>query len=82
MAMRTTDLSRIEKLVELYYRPLFRFAARLCGNPAKAMILTQRTFRLALDHSLGLPVPTNVRAWLFSILFHKFLQGRQRIRGL
>lgn len=80
MAMKTNALSPIEKLLELYYKPLFRFAARLCGSPVRAMILTQRTFRLALDRSRGLPVPANVRAWLFAILFHTFLEERPRIR--
>ncbi len=78
--MRTTDHSQIDLFVELYYLPLFRFAALLCNNPANALILTQRTFRLAHDRSRSLPVPTNVRAWLFTILFSKFLEDRPRIR--
>ena len=76
MAMKTTALSPIEKLLELYYQPLFRFATLLSGNPTNAMLLTQRTFRLAFDFSRTLPVPTNVRAWLFAILFNKFLEDR------
>jgi len=78
--MRTTNLTQIEQLVEEYYLPLFRFAARLCDSPANALILTQRTFRLAFDRSRNLPVPTNRRAWLFAILFSKFLESRPRIR--
>lgn len=78
--MQTTTLSRIEKLVQLYYRPLFRFAVRLCGSPARAMVLTQRTFRLALDRSRDLPAPGNVRAWLFGILFHEVLEHRSHTR--
>ena len=77
--MRTTNLIPIEQLVEEYYLPLFRFAARLCDSPANALILTQRTFRLAFDRSLTLPVPANSRAWLFAILFSKFLVSRPRI---
>lgn len=76
--MRTNNLSRIENLLEIYYLPLFRFAERLCGSPTRAMLLTQRTFKVALDRSANLPVPTNVRAWLFSLLFHKFLESRPR----
>jgi DNA-directed RNA polymerase specialized sigma24 family protein len=76
--MRTTNPSRIEQLLEVYYVPLFRFAARLSGSPTRALLLTQRTFNLALDRSRHLPVPTNVRAWLFSILFHAFLESRPR----
>lgn len=76
--MQEPTLSRFDKFVELYYQPLFRFAARLCGRPDKAMILTHRTFYLAVDRSRDLPVPTNVQAWLFAILFRQFLEGRPR----
>ena len=76
--MQTTLLVPIEKLMELYYLPLFGVAMLLCGNPAKAMVLTQCTFRLAFDFSRDLPVPANVRAWLFAILFNKFLEGIPR----
>ena len=64
----------------LYYPSLFNLAMRLYGNPAKAMVLTQATFRLAYDFSRTLPVPTNVRAWLFAILFNKFMAGIPRVR--
>jgi len=80
MVMQTTVLVPIEKLVELYYLPLFGLAMFLYGNPAKAMVLTQSTFRLASDFSRTLPVPTNVRAWLFAILLNKFLEGIPRTR--
>ena len=78
MAMRNTDFSRFEKLMELHYPTLFRLAQRLCGSPAGAMVLTQRTFRQAFDLSSFLPVPINNRAWLLAILFNKFLEGRLR----
>jgi DNA-directed RNA polymerase specialized sigma24 family protein len=68
----------VEKLVERYYQPVFRFAMRLCGDPACAMMLTQCTFRVALDRNRTLPVPANRRAWLFTLLFHRFLEARQR----
>jgi DNA-directed RNA polymerase specialized sigma24 family protein len=73
-AMQTTNLSQMERLMELYYQPLFRFAVRLCGSPARAMLLTQQTFRQAFEQGRGLPVPANSRAWLHSILFHHFLE--------
>ena len=76
--MQTNYLSQIEKLVGLYYRPLFRFAKRLCGSTTEAMVLTQRTFRVAFDRSRTLPVPNNNRAWLFAILLNTFLEGRLR----
>ena len=79
--MQTKELSRIEKLAELYYPSLFHFAARLCGSPAVAMALTQRTFREALDYSCFLPVPRNSRAWLFAILFYNFLEEHSHGHG-
>jgi DNA-directed RNA polymerase specialized sigma24 family protein len=76
LAMKNTNLSRIEKLVKLYYPSLFHFAERLCGSLTVAMELTQRTFREAFDHGNFLPVPRNSRAWLFAILFSRFLNDR------
>jgi RNA polymerase sigma-70 factor (ECF subfamily) len=70
----------MDDLLEVYYLPLFRFAVRLCGSPTRALQLTQRTFNLALDRSRDLPVPANIRAWLFSILFRNFLESRPRLK--
>ena len=78
--MITTSLPRVDEWVERYYTPLFRFAARLCGSPEMALGLTLRTFRLALERSRELPVPRNVRAWLFTILFNQFLELRPHFR--
>jgi hypothetical protein len=78
--MQTTNLSQMEKLIELYYQPLFRFAERLCGSPARAMLLTQQTFRQAFNESRGFPVPTNSRTWLYSILFNHFLEDSSNPR--
>ena len=81
MVMHKKSVSTpIEKLMKLYYSPLFGLAMLLSGNPAKAMMLTQRTFRLAFDFSRTFPVPVNVRAWLFAILFNKFMEGIPRSR--
>jgi DNA-directed RNA polymerase specialized sigma24 family protein len=74
--MRKSKLTRIENLLEIYYLPLFRFAERLSGSPMRAILLTQRTFKLAQDRSQNLPVPKNLRAWLFTLLFRQFLETR------
>jgi len=76
--MKPKDQSTTEKLVEFYYQPVFGFAARLCGSPERAIFLTLQTFRVAVERSQNLPVPTNVRGWLITILFHQFLQARPR----
>ena len=75
--MRTTKVSQMNQfsqLIERYYQPLFEFATRLSGSPARAMLLTQRTFRQAFERHRSFPVPGNVRAWLFTLLFHHFLE--------
>ena len=74
--MRTINPTQIENRLENYYLPLFHFAERLCGSPTRAILLTQRTVKLALDRSQNLPVPTNMRAWLFTLLFRQFLETR------
>jgi DNA-directed RNA polymerase specialized sigma24 family protein len=79
--MQKNNPTRFDVLLKLYYRPLFRFALRLCSSPAASMALTQRTFRQAFDFSRTLPVPKNTRAWLFTILFYQFLQNRPRRHG-
>ena len=77
--MRVIKFSQMDDLLEAYYLPLFQFAVRLCGSPLNAFDMTQRAFKLATDRSRELPVPANVRAWLFSILFHDFLERRTRV---
>jgi RNA polymerase sigma-70 factor, ECF subfamily len=76
--MRKTTLPGFDRLVELHYPSLFHFAVGLSRSPLKAINLTQRTFHKALDRARELPVPKNTRAWLFTILFHEFLEGRTR----
>ena len=66
----------MDDLLEAYYLPLFQFAVRLCGSAIKAFDMVQRSFRVAADRSRELPVPADLRAWLFSILFRDFLESR------
>lgn len=72
--MQTTVAPHFNQLVELYYQPLFRFAASLCGRHDVALTLTQNTFRVAKDR-VG-QAPLQVRQWLFTLLFLQFLETR------
>ena len=78
--MRVIRFSQMDDLLEAYYLPLFQFAVRLCGSAIKAFEMVQRAFNLAADRSRELPVPADLRAWLFSILFHDFLEARTPLR--
>ncbi len=71
--METNLAPRFNRLVELYYQPLFRFAASLCGSPEAALALTQRTFLRARERSLITPASANSKQWLFTLLFLEFL---------
>jgi DNA-directed RNA polymerase specialized sigma24 family protein len=76
--MQTPSASRFNDLVELYYQPVFRFAASLCGKPDVALALTQHTFRVAKARGANPPAPVNVKQWLFTLLFLQFLEIRPR----
>ena len=76
--VHTTTLPRFDELVELHYPFVFHFAVSLCNRPETALKLTQRTFHQALDRSRDLPIPSNVRSWLFTILLREYLEIRPR----
>jgi DNA-directed RNA polymerase specialized sigma24 family protein len=78
--MRLNNFSRIENLLEVYYLQLFHFAERLSGSPTRAMLLTQCTFKLAAERTRNLPMPAQVRPWLYSLLFKLFLENRLRLQ--
>jgi RNA polymerase sigma-70 factor (ECF subfamily) len=74
----------VEKLVEAYYEPLYRYAFRLSGSPVEAEDLTQETFCHAQHKLSQLRDPARAKAWLFSILrnayLHRVRAGKQEHR--
>ena len=70
--MQITTAPRFNQLIELYYQPLFRFAASLCGRPEAALALTQRTFHRARETNATRATPTQAKQWLFTLLFLEF----------
>ena len=67
-----------EKLVQLYYRDLYRFGFSLTGSEADACDLTQETFYIWAKKGHELKDPTSVKRWLFTTLHRKFLQVCRR----
>jgi RNA polymerase sigma-70 factor (ECF subfamily) len=63
----------IQRLVEEYYMPLYRYAYRLSGSSADAEDLTQEAFCKAQTHYDQLRDPSRARPWLFSILRNAYL---------
>src|ERR1700722_12871757 len=63
----------VQRLVEEYYSPLYRYAYRLTGSAADAEDLTQEAFCKAQVHLTQLRDPGRARPWLFSILRNGYL---------
>jgi RNA polymerase sigma-70 factor, ECF subfamily len=66
-----------EKLVDLYYRDLYRFGFNLTRNEADAADLTQQTFYIWARKGHQLRTLANVKGWLFTTLHREFLQTRR-----
>jgi RNA polymerase sigma-70 factor (ECF subfamily) len=67
-----------EKLVDLYYGDLYRFAFSLTRSEAEAADLTQQTFYIWARKGHQLRTLANVKGWLFTTLHREFLQTRRR----
>jgi RNA polymerase sigma-70 factor (ECF subfamily) len=63
----------VQRLVDDYYGPLYRYAYRLSGSSADAEDLTQETFCKAQLNFKQLRDPARARPWLFSILRNAYL---------
>lgn len=63
----------IQRLVEEYYVPLYRYAYRLSGSSADAEDLTQESFCKAQFNFDQLRDVSRARSWLFSILRNAYL---------
>src|SRR5438874_7657370 len=67
-----------EKLVNHYYRDLYRFGFNLTGSEADACDLTQETFYIWARKGHQLRNPHKVKTWLFTTLHRQFLNIRRR----
>jgi RNA polymerase sigma-70 factor (ECF subfamily) len=63
-----------EKLVNLYYRDLYRFGLSLTASDADAADLTQETFYIWANKGHQLKNPGTVKGWLFTTLHREFLK--------
>ena len=71
----------VAELVEKYYQPLYRFAYGLSRNPEDALDLTQPTFFLYQTNGGELRERSKVKSWLYSTLYHQFVdRARKRKR--
>ncbi|MBK8250584.1 MAG: sigma-70 family RNA polymerase sigma factor [Gemmatimonadetes bacterium] len=59
--------------------PLYSFALKLSRNPDDAEDLVSDTYLRALERWHQFRPGTNMRAWLFTILYHVFVSRKRRI---
>src|SRR5688500_9715707 len=70
-----------EKLVDLYYPSLCRFAFSLTRHESEACDLTQQTFLIWARKGHQVRDDSKVKSWLFTTLHREYLQKhRRRVR--
>jgi RNA polymerase sigma-70 factor (ECF subfamily) len=69
-------------LVDVYYRPLYRFAVSLTRSEAEACDVTQQTFAIWAAKGHQLRDRSKVKTWLFTTLHRECLRAcRERSRS-
>ncbi len=71
--METMEAEEVSQLVDEYYTPLYRFAYGLTGNAEDAADYTQQTFYLLQTKGRQVRDPRRIKSWLFSTLYHQFV---------
>src|SRR5688572_18952290 len=67
-----------EKLVELHYQSLYRFAFSLSRNESEAADLTQQAFYILARNAKQVRDANKVKSWLFTTLHREYLGRRRR----
>src|SRR5436190_20966445 len=68
-----------EKLVELHYQSLYRFAFSLTRSESEASDLTQQSFYIFAKSGGQIRDKSKVKSWLFTTLHREYLARRRRI---
>ncbi len=67
-----------EEVVSAFYKPLYRFALTLTGQPSDACDLTQEAFYIWATKGNQLRDQSKIKSWLFTTLYRKHLNSQQR----
>ena len=68
-----------QRLVDLYYPGLYRFAFSLTNQESDACDLTQDTFLIWATKGHQVRDEAKVKSWLYTTLHREFLQKRRRL---
>lgn len=79
-AARKLDRDALVAIFEQYAPPLYKYALRLCGDPAEADDVVGDVFSQLIDHlKRGKGPRDNLRSYLYQIAYHRVIDGsRQR----
>ncbi len=69
-----------QRLLDLWYDPLYRFALSLSRNRDSALDLTQHTFACWAEKGGALRDTSKAKAWLFTVLYREFLRNERMRR--
>jgi RNA polymerase sigma-70 factor (ECF subfamily) len=73
-----TQETEFEKLVELHYPSLYRFALSLTRSENEASDLTQQAFYILVKNRAQLRDISKAKSWLFTTLHREFLARHRR----
>jgi RNA polymerase sigma-70 factor (ECF subfamily) len=73
-----TEERTFESVVDTFYTPLYQFAFSLTRAEEDAADLTQETFYIWARKGHQLRDPSKVKTWLFTTMYHQFLEKRRR----
>lgn len=68
-----------QRLVDLHYGPLYRFAMSLTRAESDACDLVQQAFLTWATKGHQLQDPSKVKSWLYTTLHRAFLESRRRV---
>src|SRR5262245_66440142 len=71
--------AEFERLVDLHYPSLYRFACILTRQESDACDLTQETFYIWATKGHQVRDETKVKSWLFTTLHREYLQRFRRL---
>src|SRR5437868_973561 len=71
--------AEFERVVDLYYSALYKFAFSLTGRESDAADLTQQTYYIWAVKRQQIRDSSKVKSWLFTTLHREFLQKTARI---
>ncbi|MEW6159324.1 MAG: RNA polymerase sigma factor [Verrucomicrobiota bacterium] len=72
------DSQAASELVTQFYRRIFCYLCRLCGDETEAADLTQKTFLKLWDALPGFEGRSSFSTWLYGIAHHVYLDWRRK----